>query len=232
MAKKLKKKEEIDDEVLYDEVDGGSREESVQDFISQNRNLVLGVAIGIVLLLVGIVGFRYYQNSQNEEAAEAMYQAVYYFEADSLNLALNGDGQSLGFLDIESSYSGTEAGNLSRYYLGILYHRQGDIDAAISYLESFNKGTNLLAVSAHMALGFCYEDQQNFEQAASSFEQASKVVSSNEQTTPLALMHAARNYEALGDNQRALELYQRIKEEFPTSSEGLKVEKYIGRVSS
>ena len=42
-----------------------------------------------------------------------MFQAVYYFEADSLDRGLNGDGNNLGFLDIIDEYGITDAANLS-----------------------------------------------------------------------------------------------------------------------
>jgi hypothetical protein len=42
-----------------------------------------------------------------------MFQAVYYFEADSLDKALNGDGNNLGFLEIIDEYSVTDAANLA-----------------------------------------------------------------------------------------------------------------------
>jgi hypothetical protein len=55
-----------------------------------------------------------------------MFQAVRYFESDSLNLALNGDGNNLGFLQIVEDYSGTKAGNLANYYAGVIYLKQGN----------------------------------------------------------------------------------------------------------
>ena len=48
--------------------------------------------------------------SNGKEAQTDMFMAELYFQKDSFNLALNGDGQYLGFLDIADDYSSTKAG--------------------------------------------------------------------------------------------------------------------------
>lgn len=54
-----------------------------------------------VLLIVVIGGWYGYQQfivkPKEEKAVEAIFRAEEYFRMDSLNLALNGDGQNLGF---------------------------------------------------------------------------------------------------------------------------------------
>ena len=49
--------------------------------------------------------FSYFKENQNNTAQEEMFQAVYYFEKDSLVQALNGDGNNYGFLEIIDEYS-------------------------------------------------------------------------------------------------------------------------------
>ncbi len=44
-----------------------------------------------------------------------MFKAEEYYRMDSLNLALNGDGQNLGFLKVIDRYGGTDAGNLADF---------------------------------------------------------------------------------------------------------------------
>jgi len=61
-----------------------------------------------------------------------------YFEQDSLNKALNGDGQNPGFLDIIDEYSMTNASNLANYYTGLIFLKQGKYQDAINYLEKFD----------------------------------------------------------------------------------------------
>ena len=66
-------------------------------------------------------GQGFYLEPLEQEAHADMYMAEIYFEKDSFNLALNGDGQYLGFLDIVDEYSLASAGNLANYYAGLCY---------------------------------------------------------------------------------------------------------------
>ena len=52
----------------------------------------------------------------------------------------------------------------------------------------------------------------------------------NSFNTPLFLMKAAEIYELEGNYNDALKLYQRIQNEYPESTEGQSIEKYIARV--
>ncbi|GAB4402932.1 MAG: hypothetical protein OHK0039_01420 [Bacteroidia bacterium] len=229
MAKKVKERE-LEEELIEqkEEVKGSA---SIEELVNANRNILL-VVLGIILLIAAGYGFyRYTLQSKGTEASEEMYQAVYYFEQDSLDKALRGDGQNLGFEDIADEYKGTDAANLATYYLGIIALRQGDADTGIDYLKQFKKGDNMLSMAAYMALGFAYEDQGDPGQAASYFVKAAETPGENEHTTPTMLLHAGRNYEAAGQPDRARQLYQRIKDEYPTSSEGINIDKYLGRVA-
>jgi len=227
MAKKVKERE-LEADIL-DQEEG--KEVSVESFITDNRNLILVVAGIIVLVLGGYSFYRYNQRAKNTEAQEEMFQAVYYFEQDSLEKALRGDGQYLGFEDIADEYSGTDAANLATYYLGLIYLKQGDLDTGVDYLKQFKTGENMLSMAAYMALGFAYEDLGDPSEAASYFERAARTPGENSQTTPMMLMNAARNYEAAGEPGKARDIYQKIKSEYPTSSEGIAIDKYLGRVA-
>ena len=56
--------------------------------------------------------------TKENEAKAQMWMAEQYFERDSFNLALNGDGNYLGFLDIIEEYGITKSANLANYYYG------------------------------------------------------------------------------------------------------------------
>ena len=97
MAKEKKQDEGID--ILEDP---NAIVDKANEFFSSKRNKVLVFGIGGILaaIIVGIAGYNYYITNQNNTAQEELFQAQYYFEADSLGLALNGDGNSYGFLEI------------------------------------------------------------------------------------------------------------------------------------
>lgn len=228
-------------EVEVEDIEEVERRLTTEDFFSKYKNFIYGALALIVLGTAGFILMESQRKANDARAGAEMFRAVQFFETDSFQVALNGKpGQFDGLLYIEEEYGSTDAGNLARYYIGISYLRlagqaddQQNLEEGIRYLKSFDKGDNLLSVAAYMALGFAHEDLDPAEpeEAAAYFEKAASAVGANDQTTPEMLFHAGRNYEAAGQPAKALKLYKRIKNEFPTSSTAATIDKYIGRVS-
>lgn len=232
MAKNVKQKPEQEEEELYEEVEEtGGLLEQIETFFVENTNLAIGIGAGVLLLIVGIFGFRFFQQAQDTTAQEEMFSAVYAFEEDSLDLAVNGDGSHFGLLDIEQEYGGTPAANQARYYLGIAAFKQGNIDEAIDYLEGVSEGSNILTMAKYGALGFAYQEIQDFEASAKAFRKAATYPGETEDLTPRWLFEAGKAYEMAGEPEEALDLYEQIKADYPKSQEATNIEKYIGRVS-
>ncbi|MEZ4828066.1 MAG: tetratricopeptide repeat protein [Bacteroidia bacterium] len=230
MASKVKARD-LEDEVVEKGKEAAESGFSIEEFVVKNRNLLL-IGVGVIAIVIAaVVGYNAMRSGKHTEASSEMFQAVKYFEADSFDLALNGDGLALGLLDIADDYSGTDAANLANFYIGSIYAKKGDLESAREYLEKVSLGDNLFSMSTLSALAFVYEDLGNPEKAASLFERAAFTPAENEALTPAMLLNAGRNYEAAGKPSKALDLYEKIKKDFPTSSEGLNIDKYIGRVS-
>lgn len=192
---------------------------STEDFFSKKKNqrIFLGIALAVALIVAGIFGYQYYMSNQNEIAQEEMFQAVFYFEADSLNKALNGDGNNYGFLEIIDEFGGTKAANLAHFYAGISYLKQGEHENAIEHLQEFSASDYILQARAYALIGDAYMEMEQYDQAAQHYEKAADH-NPNRFFTPGYLEKAAMAYEAKGDYKTAAELYNRIIEEFPAST--------------
>ena len=105
--------------------------EGAETWIEQHPKTISAIAVLLALAVAGYFGFNYYKDSQDSEAQKEMFQAVYYFEADSLKLALNGDGNNLGFIDIIEEYKFSNAANLAHFYAGSCYIKMNDNANAI-----------------------------------------------------------------------------------------------------
>ncbi len=193
------------------------------------KPLLIGLAV-LVILVGGAWLGRMYLTKKNEEAQSQMFQAQKYLEMDSLNLALNGDGNYLGFADIASEYKFTKAGNLARYSAGICNLHLGNYDEAIKYLEKYSKKDKVLGSIAIGATGDAYVELGNTEKAITKYLEAADFAD-NQFNTPLYLMKAGELYEMSGKYTEALGLYQRIKDKYPSSTEGVTIDKYISRAS-
>jgi len=226
MAKKEENKSVLENqEVLQEKVIG------FEHWIEQNSKIVFGVLGAVVLAVGGYFGFQYYKGSQDEVAQKEMFQAVRYFEADSLNLALNGDGNNLGFVDVISDYGITDAANLANYYAGVCYLKQGKFETAILYLEDFSSNDLLVQPRAYCLLGDANMELQKYDEAAKYYGKASGY-KPNKFFTPAYLMKEALAYEKLNQNDKAIEAYDKIINEFFESAEYQSARKYKARLQS
>jgi tetratricopeptide (TPR) repeat protein len=200
-----------------------------EQFLEENyKPLLTGLAV--IVVLVGLFWLaKIYQGKRNDEAQSQMYQAQKYLELDSINLALNGDGNYLGFIDIAKDYKYTKAGNLARYGAGICNLHLGNYEEAIDYLNKYSKKDKVIGSIAIGATGDAYVELGDTEKGISKYLEAAEFAN-NSFNTPLFLMKAAELYEMNSKYSDALKLYERIREEYPGSTEGSSIEKYIARV--
>ena len=200
-----------------------------EQFLESNyKPLLIGLAVVVVLVGLFWLG-KVYLTKRNNEAQSQMYQAERYLEMDSINLALNGDGNYLGFIDIAEEYKFTKAGNLARYGAGICHLHLGNYDEAIDFLNKYTKKDKVIGSIAIGATGDAYVELGDLEKGISKYLEAAEFAD-NSFNTPLFLMKAAELYELNGSYTDALKLYERIKDEYSASTEGSSIEKYISRI--
>lgn len=225
-----KKKEESKDllenpEALQEKLEG------IEHWAEKNLKL-LAIVVGVVILAVGgFFAFRYYVDQQDGVAQKEMFQAIRYFEADSLNLALNGDGNNLGFLQIIDDYSLTKAGNLANFYTGVIYLKQGKFPLAIFHLEDFSSDDLLVQARAYSLIGDAYMEQKKYDEAARYYDKAS-AYKPNKEFTPTYLMKAALAYEKSNDMEKAKAAYQTIIDKYFDSSEVQNAKKYKAKLEA
>jgi tetratricopeptide (TPR) repeat protein len=199
-------------------------------FIEENQKPVTYVVGAIILVVVAYLGFtRFYMQPREKEAQSQMFMAENYFERDSFNLAINGDGNYLGFLDIIDDYGMTKSANLAKYYTGISYLHLGQYEEALDYLKRFKTKDLLLGPIAEGAKGDASLELGDTDVALKHYRKAFRM-NDNELTTPVYMMKAARLLESMDELEDALVLYKEIKEKYPETNEGQNVDKYIARV--
>jgi tetratricopeptide (TPR) repeat protein len=200
-----------------------------EHYLEENYKPLL-IGLGVIVVLVGFFWLgKLYLNKRNDEAQSQIFQAEKYLELDSLKLALNGDGNYLGFLDIAKNYKMTNTGNLARYSAGICYLQLGNYEEAISYLNKYSKKDKVIGSLAIGAIGDAYVELGNLEKGVAKYLEAADFAK-NSFNTPLFLMKAGEIYELTGKLPEALKLYERIELQYPESTEGTTIEKYIARV--
>ncbi|TNF40129.1 MAG: tetratricopeptide repeat protein [Bacteroidetes bacterium] len=201
-----------------------------EQFIEDHQKQI-SYAVGAIVVLVAVfLAFnKFYLQPKEEEALSQMFMAENYFEKDSFNLAINGDGNYLGFLDIIDDYGLTKSANRAKYYTGISYLHMGQYEDAIDYLKKFKTKDLLLAPVKAGAIGDAMLELGDSDGALKQYKKAYSA-NDNELTTPIYKMKAAKLLESMDELEEALELYEAIKKDFPESAEGTTVDRYIARV--
>ncbi|HQN93705.1 MAG TPA: tetratricopeptide repeat protein, partial [Prolixibacteraceae bacterium] len=144
-----------------------------EQFLEKHLNLVFYVIGGIIVVVLGVLGInKYVISPKNVEAQEQMFAAQNFFSVDSFDVALNGDGVSLGFLDIIDDFGSTKSGKLAQYYAGISFLHLGDYNQAIKHLKKFKTDDLLLAPLAKAAIGDAYVELGNYDKAISAYNDA------------------------------------------------------------
>ena len=226
---KTKKKEEDQDFGLLENPDALASK--AEEFFNkkQNQNILYGVLTAIILIVGGVTFFEFQQSTQNEEAQQEMFQAIYYFEADSLGAALNGDGNNYGFLDIMEEYSGTAAANIASYYAGTCYLKLGDYESAIRNFDNFSSSDYLVQARAYSLVGDCYMELDQFADAVDAYEKAI-AYKPNKEFTPIYLKKLAIAEEQRGNFDAAADAYEKINEDFQGSRLQQEAEKQAARL--
>lgn len=218
------------------EAKGDQRLENIEETLTKSEQFIMGnqkiisivIGVGIVIILAFFGYQRYIIEPKTAEAQEQMFVAQRFFESDSLDKALYGDGNSLGFLDISDEYGSTQPGKLSNYYAGICLLKKGDYNQAIDYLKKYSGDSQMVGPMATGAIGDAYLELGEEDKSASYYMEAANQ-DDNDFTTPMFLFKAGLVYELSGKYDKALDVYTRIKDDYAKSSEARTIDKYIGR---
>jgi predicted negative regulator of RcsB-dependent stress response len=206
--------------------------ERAKDFWAKYGKTTTIVALAIIILGGGWLAYKYMVVQPKQQKAEdAMWRAQDYFAQDSLEKALKGDGQSAGFEKIASQYSGTDAGELANYYVGVIALKQGDNNKAIKALKAFNTDAHRVQARAYKLLGDAYANAGKNSDALSSYKKAASEFEKDKMNSSEYLMMAAYFADrVLNDKKQAEELYKEIVEKYPNSQAGDDAGKYLAQM--
>jgi tetratricopeptide (TPR) repeat protein len=199
-----------------------------EQFYNENKKTIWGCIIAAAVIALGVLAYnQFYLKPKVAEAQEQAYPAEAAFRAGNFELALNGDGNNYGFAQIIDEY-GSKAGKAMPFYAGVCALQLKDYEAAVDYLKKYKGKDPILAARAQACLGDALAGLERYEEAAAQFEKAAGV--SDNMFAAGYLLKAAVTYEELGANDKALALYETIKDKYPQSMEAYDIDKYINRI--
>ena len=205
-------------------------------FFENNGRKVTYVFLALLVLGLAIYGYRaLVVTPRAEKAAELIAEAQARFNAETpdFELALNGDANGAGFLDVVDQYGSTASGNLAKHYAGICYLRTGELENAAAYLKKF-KAVKGLAGAVINAQNYGLQGDVAVEQGdykgAISFYKKAVEAADNSLTAPIYLRKAGMAEQAAGNAEAAKKFYQQILEQYPASMEARDADKLMGTI--
>ncbi len=203
-------------------------------FFKKNGKKLSYALVLIVVVAVAIFGYKaMVVEPREQKASDLIYMAQSRFEAvtPDFELALNGDAQGAGFLEVIENYGSTPAGNLAKHYAGICYLKLNDLDNAANYLAQYKsvKGIPGAIINAqNLGLqGDIAVDKGDFAKAISLYNKAVSS-SDNELTAPMYMRKSAIASIAAGDKATAKKQFEAIKAKYPSSADAREADKFIG----
>lgn len=194
-----------------------------EQFIEKNQKTIIAVIAAILLIVLAIFGIKkFISEPRQQKANEAIFAAEQFLAQGDYNSALYGDSTtndqySIGLIRVIDKYGSTKAGKRAKYEAGICYLHLGQYQDAIKYLNSYKGKDQLTPVFNEMMKGDAEIEQGNTDAAIKHYTKAAKM-DDNDITAPFAYFKAGVAYLSKGDNANAINCFQNVKDNYPSSS--------------
>lgn len=200
-----------------------------QFFETNKRTLSICFIAVLAVAAIALLYSRFYLQPKKAEAANQLYHAEQAFAQGNYELALAGDDNNMGFEEVISRY-GKKAGAAVYLYAGVSALQQGNFEDAIGYLKKYDGKDNILLGRAQACIGDAYVGLEDYKTALGWFEKAAET--SDNLFSAAYLLKAGVTAEELGETDKALAAYKKIKDQYPQAPEAADIDKYIVRIES
>jgi predicted negative regulator of RcsB-dependent stress response len=213
-----------------------------------NQRGLLSIAIGALVIALGVYGFYFYRSNKEDKAQLALATAIETIEApvgedpqqqqqapataprfktaDERNAAAEKQ-----FRDVQAQFGGTDAADVAGLFLARLAVTRGDATNARKGLEDFidDHGDHpLLGASARYSL---YQLRIENGEAAQVATELTTELSKAEPALPgdAILVLLAQAYDVQGNGEKSRETYRRITTEYPDSQYAVEAARRAGQ---
>jgi len=203
-----------------------------QSFYDNNKKLVIGATVALVLIIGGSIGYYFYSRSQEHKAEQLMGQATEYYLNSDYKKALNGSDQdfTVGFEQIINNYSGTDAANLARYYAAVSEYNLGNNQKALDYINDYEIPEGIMGVAPLSFKAMLLTDLGKYSEAAQTYVKAAEW-EKNDSTTPYNYLQAAQTFYEAGNSSEAKKYAQKVVDDYSGSSQLTEAQKLLGMLA-
>ena len=216
--------------------------EKARSFWAEYNKPISYIGSAIVILFVGWMIYKYmFKVPKQEKADKVVFVTQKYFsefatatDSSKILLAtkvLNGDGANPGALKIINQYSGTSAANLCEYYAGSCYLQLGQYAKSLKYLKDFDAdGADQVKSRALGMMGDASAELNKNDDALDYYQKAANVNEKDTYTSSEFLFRAALFAESIGKQKEAVDLFKKIKSDYPLTEKAADVDRYLAKL--
>lgn len=203
-----------------------------KDFWTKYGKWTTIASVLVILVAGGWYGYQKFVKAPKEtKANEVMFKAEEYYRLDSVNKALNGDGQYWGFLKVVDKYGSTKAGNRANYYIGSCYIKLNENEKALKYLKKFSSSSKPAQARAYRLMADAYGDLGKNKEALEYYQKAARHFDKEENFAADCLFSAAYlAQKSLNDTKTAISLLKEIKEKYPRTQPAFDADNYLAQM--
>ena len=210
-------------------------------FWAKNSKPIIYISTAIILIAGGWLVYKYmFKLPKEEKANDAVFVVQKNFrdfsnapdssKAILANRVLNGDGGNNGALKFITKYDGTAAANLCHYYAGASYLHLKQFDKAIKQLKDFSTDADQIQSWAYGMIGDAYAELKKNNEALEYYKKAADENKKDEFTSAEFLFKAGLFAETIGKKQEAIDMYKRIKKDYPLTDKAANIDRYLARL--
>jgi TolA-binding protein len=203
----------------------------VYGYIQDNTSKVLTYGGVIVVLFLGIIYYVYHKKEENTKANIALSKVLDSYQQGAYLEAIEGKAgtDNIGLKKIVEEYGGTENGETAKIYLANAYSRLGKAEDAFKYYKDYDGDINIFQATALAGQAGYYASKNDYQKAAELYEKASNITK-EDVLNPDYTLYAGINYLNAGNDDKAKEMFDKIKNDYENSSAAREVNRYIAEV--
>lgn len=217
--------------------------DKARDFWERFSKPIIYVSTALILIFGGWWAYNnFYKIPRQEKANEMIFPAERLFDKmaqdgsynkDSVNIVLNGDANKgiTGLTKVISSYGSTPAGSRAKIKAARCYLFNKDFNNALKYLKDVPslKSTQVQS-TVYSMMGDAYGELKQFDQAYDYYQKAAGVNDKDDFESSQALLKAGKTAEQLGKTDDAINIYKKIRDNYPTSTAAAEMDKDLARL--
>ena len=204
-----------------------------QSWFELNKKRISTVATILAVVVAAI--WIYYNNRATGDlnATTDLGKVMRYYDQGQYQIAINGAPQEniRGLEQIVSDYGSTPTGQIARLYLANCYFSLSQYDKALELYRDTDVSDKGLMASVYAGIAACEVEKGNIAEGARMFEKAAGT-DSGEMNTAEYLYRAAGSYLQAGEKEKASELLERLKKDFPQSTYAREADRLVAQVRS